>query len=95
MNNDRRKQITKAQVAFEAAQAALAIVMEDFADVKDSLEGIRDDEQEYFDNMPESLQGGDKGQNAEQAISQLDDAVNDMESVDFEDLISKLEEAKA
>ena len=49
------------------------------SEAKEMLEGVKDDEQEYFDNMPESLQGGDKGQAAEAAVSALDDAVNELD----------------
>jgi exonuclease VII small subunit len=41
-------------------------------------------EQEYFDNMPESLQGGDKGSAAEAAVDALDSAVSNLDSVDTE-----------
>jgi hypothetical protein len=47
--------------------------------LKCELETLRDEEQEYFDNMPESLQGSDKGETAENAISNLDDAINSLE----------------
>lgn len=43
------------------------------------LEAIRDDEQEYFDNMPESLQGSARGEAAEDAISNLEDAIRSAE----------------
>lgn len=43
------------------------------------LEAIRDDEQEYFDNMPESLQGSARGEAAEDAISNLEDAIGFVE----------------
>lgn len=52
------------------------------------LEAIRDDEQEYFDNMPESLQGSTRGEAAEDAISNLEDAIGFAE-----DAIRSAEEA--
>lgn len=58
----------------------------DIEDVKDrifeckvQLEAIRDEEQEYFDNMPESFQQGDKGSAVEGNISCLDDAISQLE----------------
>ena len=50
-------------------------------DLKSEVEAIRDEEQEYFDAMPESLQGGDKGTVAEEAISSLEEAAGNLDSV--------------
>ena len=52
-----------------------------------SLQDIMDEEQDYFDNMPENLQGSIRGDAAEEAISTLDDAVSALE-----DVTSSLEE---
>ena len=46
------------------------------------LETLRDDEQEYYDNMPESLQGGDKGQQAQEATDNIDHAISSLEEAD-------------
>lgn len=46
----------------------------------DELEIIRDEEQEAFDNMPESLQYSEKGELTEQNANDLDYAVGDLES---------------
>lgn len=76
MNNDRRKQITKALSAFEALDLENKL-----EDIKSLFEEIRDDEQEYYDNMPESLQGSEKGEKAEAAVSALEeilDALSEM-----------------
>ena len=62
MNKLRRKEIGKAIQLLDEA--------------KEILETARDEEQEYFDSMPESLQGGDKGQEAEIAVGILDDVVS-------------------
>jgi hypothetical protein len=43
--------------------------------IKSDLESLRDEEQEYYDNMPEGLQCGEKGETALEAISDLDGAV--------------------
>jgi len=47
----------------------------------DSFETVRDEEQEYFDNMPESIQSGEKGQAAEELISRLEEAIELITSV--------------
>lgn len=62
MNAERRKQIDKARALLEEA--------------KEILEVCQSDEQDYFDSMPENMQGGDKGQAAEAAADALGEAVN-------------------
>ena len=61
MNKQRRKQIADLdeQISILCAE----------------VEGLRDEEQEYFDNMPESLQMTDKGDAAETAVAALDEAI--------------------
>ena len=46
-----------------------------------------EEEQEAFDNMPESLQSGDKGQKMEEALFALQESIDSIEST-----ISSLEE---
>ena len=72
----------------------LGSVASKLEDLSGDIESIQDEEQEYFDNMPESFQQGDKGQRAEDAISNLDSA---RESVDeaAEALREQLEELKS
>jgi hypothetical protein len=66
MNKARRKMIEDAMALVESA--------------KSMLEEARDEEQEYFDNMPESLQSSEKGENAESAIACLDDVIGYLDS---------------
>lgn len=52
-------------------------------DMKQELVTMQDEEQEYFDNMPESLQGGEKGTAIEEmdnAVSFLNDAIDSIQS---------------
>ena len=44
------------------------------------LQQVREDEQSAFDNLPESLQGGEQGAKMEEGLSELDDAINNLES---------------
>lgn len=46
--------------------------------LKDELENICSDEQDYFDNMPENLQGSQRGMDAEEAIDAMDEAIESM-----------------
>jgi vacuolar-type H+-ATPase subunit I/STV1 len=70
MNNARRKQINE--------------LIDRIDELQSQLESVRDEEQEYFDNMPENLQQGDKGQSAEQAASDLGSAHDSLvESLEY------------
>ena len=74
MNNKRRK--------------ALSEISDKLKVLKSQLEDIVGDEEEYMDNMPESLQGSEKYVIAEQACDSLYDAVSGIEEA-----ISAIEEA--
>lgn len=87
MNKDRRKSIDEAIGLLQEAEAKVD-------EAKSLIETARDEEQEYFDNMPESLQGGDKGQAAEAAVSALEEALSPLEDLDFADIVGNLETAK-
>jgi hypothetical protein len=72
------------------------------------IEDAKNEEQEYYDNMPEGLQNGEKGQaasNAVDALQQAYDALSEIAGFDFpdfsaldmpdvDDLLSKLDEAQ-
>ncbi len=40
---------------------------------------IMDEEKEYYDNMPESIQAGQKGDDAQTAIDAMESAVNSVD----------------
>jgi uncharacterized coiled-coil DUF342 family protein len=61
MNAQRRKQIVKLQGQLE--------------DISAEVQFLAGEEQEYYDNMPESFQFGEKGENAERTVSNLEEAV--------------------
>ena len=52
------------------------------SDARNIVENARDEEQEYFDNMPESFQFGDKGQDVWVAANNLDEAVNAFDEIE-------------
>jgi len=70
MNKHRREKLNKLHSQLE--------------DIKVEVENLKDDEQEAFDNMPESLQQGDIGQICESAVSSLEEAVSSIENAMFE-----------
>lgn len=47
-------------------------------ELKDELESICSDEQNYFDNIPENLQGGQRATDAEEAIDAMNEAIESM-----------------
>lgn len=86
MNKTRRGEIA-------AAVQRLTELAAEISDLRDTVETIRDEEQEYLDNMPESIQSGERGQNAEAAISELDDALSALEDFDTDAIVTSLETA--
>lgn len=65
MNDERRKQI---KAAADLIDQAVTI-----------LNTAKDEEQDSFDNMPESLQQGQPGQQLEENVNYLEEAVNSLE----------------
>lgn len=65
MNKERRARIAKVVSALE--------------DAKSELENLEAEEQEAFDNMPESFQNGEKGDECQAAIDALNTAASNVE----------------
>lgn len=76
MNAQRRKEIQD--------------VLNELADLRSRVETLQSDEQEAFDNMPESLQQSGRGQASESAASALENALTA-----FDEIESSLNEASA
>lgn len=54
---------------------------------RENLENLLDEEQDYFDNIPENLQGSIRGSNSEDAIDIMESCIDSLE-----DVISELED---
>ncbi len=67
MNKSRRKYLAQAIDLLGTAQTI--------------LENVIEDEQEAFDNMPEGLQGSERGESMEETIYNLQDILENVESV--------------
>lgn len=109
MNNYRRKALGEAHIQLVELKTQIENFIQEslirlkfgeegefrqrFDSIKADLEGIKDDEQEYFSNMPENMQQGERGSAAEQAVNELEEASccidNVLESMD--ELIEKLD----
>lgn len=86
MNNARRKEIQKLSTDLADLQGKIQ-------DIANQLESIKDEEQEYYENMPESLQGGDKGDRAQEAVSSMEDALAMLEDFDIDEITNLLDTA--
>lgn len=87
MNKQRRKDI-------DSIIERLHEIKSTFEDVLTDVEGVRDEEQESYDNMPEGLQQTERGEIAQEAIDKLDEVYSALEDLDLDDLIGMLEEAQ-
>ena len=56
-------------------------VAEHLQDALDRLSEVRDEEQEAFDNMPESLQYGSRGDAMQEAIDTMDEWESEIDEI--------------
>lgn len=77
--------------ALTRAQAVLDSVFDRISieDLAGDVEGIRDEEQEYYDNMPEGLQNSERGELATANVEQLEESYGKLE--ELRDLIAELD----
>ncbi len=87
MNKDRRNKLGR----------AIDLINE----LRDKMEEIKsivtegaEAEREYYDNMPDGLKNGDKGSNADNAATQLEEVQNSFEEFDLDELIGKIDDAR-
>lgn len=88
MNNDRRKDLNK-------AIDILSKIKEDYEQAKSLIADAAQGEQEGFDNLSEGLQQAERGQRIEEVAGSLQEVADEMEALDFDDLIGRLDDAKA
>ncbi len=70
MNRARRKELERAVELLQQAQEIVA--------------SVRDDEQEAYDNLPESIQYSERGEQMSEYVDTLDNAADyDIEDTDF------------
>lgn len=74
MNKDRRKTLDELRERLNAAEGR-------FNEVKVDIESVRDEEQDTFDNMPESFQNGERGEMSQAAIDAMDEAAGHIEEI--------------
>ena len=71
MNKERRAEIKEILELLDKVTA-------DLEEIQNSIENIKDEEQEYLDNIPENLQGSDKYTKAEEAVENLETAYDSL-----------------
>lgn len=86
MNNDRRATI-------QEAAALIAAGAEKIREGRDLVDGVKDEEKEALEAMPDGLKAGDRGQEMEAAVSYLEEAVDGLDSLGFDTIGRALEEA--
>lgn len=86
MNKDRRaalnaqyKALDELKTKYETAMVAIFDMKEDFSDVHNAIDEIKTDEQDAYDNMPEGLQNGERGELMQEAISRLEEGMGELE----------------
>lgn len=55
-------------------------------DAKSEFESLRDELQEWYDNLPENFQNGDKGNDLQTAIDELENLIQNAEDVESGDV---------
>lgn len=81
MNNQRRKDIREAMSLLEDAAAKLE-------QAKSILETAGEEERDAYDNLPESIQEGERGCAMEEAADNIDEIVSDID-----DMVSSISDA--
>ena len=79
MNAERRKRIENTKALIWRAHTLLT-------EAWDNLEEIKDEEQDAYDNLPESFQESDRGEAMTEAIENLENAMD----LDWDDLINEM-----
>ena len=101
MNKERRKRIEAVKTRLEnEVRDKLDGLPELLSELAQEVEDIHDEEQDYLDNMPEGLRAGDKGSAAEDAVSSLNDAFQNIQAIadaldnfDIDDVAADLDTA--
>lgn len=88
MNKDRRK-------ALAALEERLADLVKKAEDLIADLEPLRDEEQDYLDNMPESMKEGEKAETATAAVESMEQVITALQEMSDTDPVSALQEAQS
>lgn len=67
MNKQRKQKLKEVRQRIESCKSDLQIIL--------------DEEQDYFDNMPENLQGSLRGSDSENAIDTMESCIDELDEV--------------
>ena len=94
MNKERRKELyVVANKLLLLKQTDNNDMEPDFDAIKNELSMILYDEESYMDNMPENFQNSYRYQVAEDACSNIEDAIDSLDDGDIDDAISYIYKA--
>lgn len=85
MNKIRRKELASIVAKLETLDAIRL-------EISEMLESVIDEEQEALDNLPESLQDSEKGQQMQEYIDSMTDVLDNLENIDVESFTDQLQE---
>jgi len=85
MNKSRRAALAKALPLLEQAAALVA-------QARAQISSVKDDEEEAYDNMSDGQKDGDQGNDMQQAIETLTDAIDTIDSLDLATVAKPLAE---
>lgn len=85
MNASRRKALYGIIKELESIQASIE-------EARNALDEITCEEQDALDNLPESIQGSNRGREMEEYIDAMETASTDLEDIDIGIIIEALEE---
>lgn len=85
MNKIRRKELAHIVAKLETLEALRL-------EIKEELEAVMDEEQEAFDNLPESLQESERGQQMQEYVDALESAVDDLEEIDLDSIRDQIDD---
>lgn len=74
----------------EQRRKGLRAIINKLEEARDTIESLKDEEQDAYDNLPEGVQSGERGDTMIEAIDNLDCAVSSIE-----DAINYVDDATA
>ena len=87
MNRQRRNSISKAIEDYLGRETEAREIL------RDALEDARSEEEESYENLPESIQYGEKGEAMQESISALEDFISELGDDPYYDALSDLRSA--
>ena len=83
MNKIRRKELANIVTMLEQLEALRE-------EIREQLAAVRDEEQEALDNMPESLQESEKGEQMQEYIDAMENVTGELDLLDINDWADQL-----